>query len=183
MTFKMPQLKSPFSTTNKIHTAARVLMSILFLVSGIGKLGAVKQTQAYMEAYGVPGYLLYPAAALEIGGGTMLLADHNASHTRWLAMVLSGWCILTALIFHTDLNDQEQKINLMKNMAMAGGFLVLAEEGKDRRAELGHVGDLHGQGRRIGEKEKCRPRWATWSEALAAGPEGFPNTTTERFDV
>lgn len=133
-------------------------MSILFLVSGIGKLGAVKQTQAYMEAYDVPGYLLYPAAALEIGGGTMLLADHNASHTRWLAMVLSGWCILTALIFHTDLNDQEQKINLMKNI------LVLAEEGKDRRAELGHVGDLHGHGRRIGEKEKCRPRWATWSK-------------------
>jgi putative oxidoreductase len=118
------------------HGAARVLMSTLFLVSGVGKLGGVKETQKYMEAYGVPGYLLYPAAALEIGGGLMLLSGF---HTRWLSLVLSGWCLLTAAIFHTDLQDQNQKINLMKNMAMAGGFLVLADMGGPGHKELGAV--------------------------------------------
>jgi putative oxidoreductase len=78
-----------------------------------------------MKAYGVSGYLLYSAAALEIGGETMSLADHNVSHTQWLAIVRSGWYILTALIFHTDLNDQEQKVNLMKNMALLVGFWFL----------------------------------------------------------
>lgn len=62
----------------------------------------------------------------------MLIADHNASHPQWLAMVQSGWCILTALIFHTDLNDQEQKISLMKNMALPVGL----EGGKERKAGL-----------------------------------------------
>ena len=98
-------------------------MSMLFLTSGIGKLGAVKDTQQYMEAYGVPGYLVYPAAALEIGGGSMLVMG---VHLRWLGQVLAAWCMLTAMIFHTDFADQNQKINFLKNMAMAGGFLVLS---------------------------------------------------------
>ena len=130
-----------------------------------------------MEAHGVPGYLLYPAAALEIGGGSLLLADHNASHTRWLGGVLAGWCLLTALIFHTDLQDQEQKINLMKNMAIAGGFLVLAEIGGKGREE-GTVGAKgiggEAEGEKRGWRRMRRPSWATWTEALAAGPGKFP---------
>ena len=116
------------------HSAARVLMSTLFLVSGTGKLGSPEQTAEYMEAYGVPGYLLYPAAALEIGGGMMLLAG---IHTKWLSRVLAGWCLLTAMIFHTDLQDQTQKIMMMKNMAMAGGFLVLADTNPGKGLGLG----------------------------------------------
>ena len=112
--------------TRHFHGAARLLMAVLFLTSGVGKLGAVKATQQYMEAYGVPGYLIWPAAAFEIGSGTMLLVGY---HTRHLAMALAGWCLLCASIFHTDLEDQNQKIHLMKNMAMAGGFLVLADTG------------------------------------------------------
>ena len=99
-------------------------MSILFLLSGVGKLGAVKETQQYMEAYGVPGSLIYPAAALEITGGTMTLLG---IFTQPVSMILSGWCLLTASIFHTDLQDQTQKIMFLKNMAMAGGFLILAD--------------------------------------------------------
>jgi putative oxidoreductase len=143
----LPTISNPLHfhqlQSSKIHAAARLLMSVLFLVSGVSKLGAPEQTKAYMEAYGVPGYLLYPAAALEIGGAGMLLADYNPAHTRWLAMVLAGWCLLTASIFHTDLKDQEQKINLMKNMAMTGGFLVLAEDTK-----------VKGEGKRLGWDEE-----------------------------
>jgi hypothetical protein len=73
---------------------------------------------------------------------------------QWLAMVQSGWCILTALIFHTDLNDQEQKISLMKNMALPVGL----EGGKERKAGLGHMRESNGRGRKTCEKEKCRPR-------------------------
>jgi hypothetical protein len=144
-----------------------------------------------MEAYGVPGYLLYPAAALEIGSGGMLLAAYHPVHTVWLAMVLAGWCLLTASIFHTDLTDQEQKINFMKNMATPGGGrrrLVLAEEkpGRDKRNEVSGEGMKMGgggcAGMRSGEKVRWTPRWATWLEALAAGPEVFADTK-ERLDV
>jgi putative oxidoreductase len=190
MALKLSTLTAHLHSPTKIsksHAAARLLMAILFLVSGLGKLGAPTQTRAYMEAYGVPGYLLYPAAALEIGGGGMLLADHNPRPTRWLASVLAGWCLLTAMIFHTDLKDQEQKINCMKNMAMAGGFLVLAEETKAKEGSGGAGGgkgsvDGNGDGNGSGQKVKWRPRWATWSEALAAGPQVFPDTK-EHLDV
>ena len=108
---------------NPSHAAARLLISMLFLTSGIGKLGAIEPTQKYMEAYGVPGYLVYPAAALEIGSGVMLVIGMQL---HWLGQILAGWCMLTAMIFHTDFSDQNQKINFLKNMAMTGGFLVLS---------------------------------------------------------
>ncbi|KAF2111180.1 hypothetical protein BDV96DRAFT_582716 [Lophiotrema nucula] len=75
-----------------------------------------------MEAYGVPGSLIYPAAAFEIVSGVMLLVDRKTKHLGWL---LAGWCILTAAIFHADFKDQTQLIMFLKNMTMAGGFLGL----------------------------------------------------------
>lgn len=109
-----------------LRAPARFLMSLLFILSGISKLTSVKETQQYMEAYGVPGILLWPAAALEITGGTMVL---TGIFTAPVSVILSGWCLLTATIFHNDLKDQTQMIMFLKNMAMAGGFLVLAESG------------------------------------------------------
>ncbi|MCJ2135569.1 DoxX family protein [Methylobacterium sp. J-026] len=105
---------------------ARTLMSALFLLSGIGKLTAVSATQGYMAAYGVPGVLLWPAAAFEIGSGALLLLG---LWTRPLGVLLAGWCLLTAAIFHTAFADQNQLINFLKNLAMAGGFLLLARAG------------------------------------------------------
>lgn len=112
--------------TRWVDLPARVLMSILFLLSGLGKITAVAATQAYMTAYGVPGPLLWPAAALEIGSGVLLLLGLGL---RPLGLVLAGWCLLTALIFHTAFADQNQTINFLKNLTMAGGFLLLAERG------------------------------------------------------
>lgn len=102
---------------------ARVLMSALFLLSGIGKLTAVSATQGYMAAHGVPTVLLWPAAAFEVGSGVLLLLG---LWTRPLGVLLAGWCLLTAAIFHTAFADQNQLINFLKNLAMAGGFLLLA---------------------------------------------------------
>ena len=105
---------------------ARILMSALFFLSGIGKVTAVAATQAYMAAYGVPGVLIWPAAALEIGSAILLLLGFGL---RPLGLVLAGWCLLTASIFHTAFADQNQMIHFLKNLAMAGGFLLLAGRG------------------------------------------------------
>ena len=109
-----------------VDLPARILMSALFLLSGVGKVTAVAATEAYMAVYGVPAILLWPAAALEIGSGVLLLLGLGL---RPLGLLLAGWCLLTALIFHTAFADQNQLINFLKNLAMAGGFLLLAGRG------------------------------------------------------
>lgn len=101
-------------------------MSLLFLVSGITKVTMVAAIQGYMEAYGVPGILIWPAAAWEIGAGILLLIGLG---TRALAVALAGWCLLTAFIFHTAFADLDQLMNFFKNVTMAGGFLLIAKTG------------------------------------------------------
>ena len=83
-------------------------------------------TQAYMRAFGVPGVLVWPAAAWEIGGGVLLLIG---LWTRPLALLLAGWCMLTAFIFHTAFAYQIMMMMFLKNMTMAGSFLLLAKTG------------------------------------------------------
>ena len=112
--------------TKWIDAPARALMSMLFLLSGIGKLTAISATQGYMNAFGVPGVLVWPAAAWEIGGGVMLLIG---LWTRPLALLLAGWCLVTAVIFHAAFADQVQMVMFLKNLTMAGGFLLLAKTG------------------------------------------------------
>ena len=107
-------------------TPARVLMSALFLVSGTGKLAAVAAMQAAMTAHGIPAALLWPAAAFEIASAVLLLIG---LWTRPLGVLLAGWCLLTAAIFHSHLADQDRLVHFLKNLAMAGGFLMLARAG------------------------------------------------------
>jgi hypothetical protein len=64
--------------TNRVDVPARVLMSLLFLASGVGKISAVAATQGYMKAFGVPGVLLWPAAAWEITAG-VFFADRSGN--------------------------------------------------------------------------------------------------------
>jgi putative oxidoreductase len=101
-------------------------MSLLFVISGLRKLASIGSTQAYMEAHGVPGILIYPAAALELCGAALLLLGLGVRPVSW---VLAGWCVLTAAIFHTKFSDAGQRNNFFKNMTMAGGFLMLAKLG------------------------------------------------------
>ncbi len=92
-------------------------MSVLFLLSGLGKVTAVAATQAYMAAYGVPGLLLWPAAALEIGSGVLLLLGLGL---RPLGLVLAGWCLLTALIFPHRLRGPEPGDQLLEEPGDGG---------------------------------------------------------------
>ncbi len=111
------------SATRLVDLPARLLMSLLFLWSGFGKLAGNAATQHYMQAYGVPGMLSWPAAAWEIGGGLLLLLG---LWIRPVSILMAGWCVLTAAIFHTAFSDQNQMINFFKNMTMTGGFLLIA---------------------------------------------------------
>jgi putative oxidoreductase len=106
--------------------SGRVLIAALFLISGAGKLAAYAGTQSYMAAHGVPGALLPLVIALELGGGALVVAG---LWTRAAALALAGFSILTALMFHANFADQMQQIMLLKNFAIAGGFLLLAARG------------------------------------------------------
>ncbi|KFN47476.1 hypothetical protein N790_01840 [Arenimonas malthae CC-JY-1] len=102
----------------------RLGLSLIFILSGFAKLGAgYAGTQGYMEAMGVPGALLPLVIAAEIGGG---LAIATGLLTRWAALGLAAFSVASAVLFHFDLGDQNQFIHFTKNLAMAGGFLVLA---------------------------------------------------------
>jgi putative oxidoreductase len=99
---------------------ARAMLAYIFLVEGVGKIGGYAGVAGYMQAHGVDGRLLPLVILTELGGGLLVLLGLK---TRWAAIALLGFCLLTALFFHTG---ADQAIQLQKNIAMAGGFLALA---------------------------------------------------------
>ncbi|MGW8311430.1 MAG: DoxX family protein [Thiogranum sp.] len=114
------------TTTAATQFFGRVLMSAIFLSAGFGKIGAYAGTQAYMESMGVPGSALPLVIALEVGAGLAVLLGWQ---TRISAFLLAGFSVLSAIIFHADFGDQMQSILFMKNLAMAGGLLMLVANG------------------------------------------------------
>lgn len=114
------------TTTAASQLAGRALLSVIFIVAGINKIGAWAGTQGYMESMGVPGALLPLVIALEIGGGLAILAGWQ---TRFAAVLLAGFCLVSAAIFHANFGDQMQSIMFMKNLAIAGGLLTLFASG------------------------------------------------------
>jgi putative oxidoreductase len=109
-----------------LEAPVRLMIALLFLVSATTKITETAGIEAYMHAYGVPASLVRPAAAWEYAAGVLLLLGFCV---RPIAVLLAGWCVLTALIFHTKFSDLDQLMNFFKNMTMAGGFLVLAKNG------------------------------------------------------
>jgi putative oxidoreductase len=104
----------------------RVGLSLIFIISGWGKIAGYAATQQYMDAMGVPGALLPLVIALELGGGLAILAG---VFTRWIALALAAFSLLAAAIFHGNLGDPMQSILFWKNVALAGGFLMLMAHG------------------------------------------------------
>jgi putative oxidoreductase len=109
-----------------IVLVARFMLSLIFIVEAWAKLADYAGTLRYMEAYGVAGALLPPAILVELFGGLLVLAGFLA---RTAALVLAAFAILTALVFHLSFSDPDQVIHFYKNVAMAGGFLLLAAYG------------------------------------------------------
>lgn len=126
------------SNQGALPFVGRLLLATIFVLSGIGKLGAPGATQGYIAAMGMPAPLLayLGAVAVELGGGLLLLAGYR---TRLVAAVLAAFCIVTAFIFHHALADQNQMIHFLKNFAMAGGLLQLVAYGAGRISLDGRV--------------------------------------------
>jgi putative oxidoreductase len=109
-----------------LNIVARILMAQIFILSGWSKITGYAGTQQYLTTAGVPGFLLPLVILTELGGGILLLVGFKA---RWAALALAGFALLSAFIFHLKPGDQQQMINFMKNLAMAGGLLLVVARG------------------------------------------------------
>ena len=104
----------------------RLFLSMIFIFSGFTKITGYAATQGYMESMGVPGMLLPLVIAVEIFGGLAILFGFKA---RFVAILLVGFNIISALLFHQFWIDDSQMNPFMKNIAMAGGFLMIFAHG------------------------------------------------------
>lgn len=117
---------------NNIATlAGRAMLAAIFIVAGLGKIGAYAGTQAYMESVGVPGIMLPAVIGLEVVGGIAILIGFQA---RASAALLAGFTLLAAILFHSDFSQQMQSILFMKNIAIAGALLMLFAQGPGKWA-------------------------------------------------
>ena len=112
-------------------TAARVLMGVLFLLAGVGKLSDVAGFTGYMTSAGVPGILAWPVILLEILGGLALIVGFKA---RFAALMLAGFTLLAAMLYHFVPADQMRMTMFLKNLAVAGGLLLVTAHGAGRFA-------------------------------------------------
>ena len=118
---------SPYSTL-----IGRILLAVLFLMSGINKIANPTGTQQYMASMGITWLtmLFYIGAiVVEIGGGISLLLGYRARAGAWLLFL---FMIPTTLIFHTHFADQNQMIHFLKNLSIMGGLLYVAAYGAGR---------------------------------------------------
>ena len=112
--------------TNILDLVARVFISLIFLLSGINKIGNYEGTVGWMESLGMPGILLIPAIILEIAAPILIIVGYKVKIS---AALLGVFCVTTAIIFHSDFSDQMQFISFMKNIGLAGGFLFIVVNG------------------------------------------------------
>ena len=104
----------------------RLLISFIFLMSGLNKIGNYSNTSGWMESMGVSSSLLPLVIIIEILASIAIIVGWK---TKIAAFLLASFCILSGLIFHTDFSNQLEMIMLMKNFAIAGGFLILVVNG------------------------------------------------------
>ena len=112
-----------------VELFGRVFLSALFLIEGVGKLFTQEQVITYMEDYGVPGILFLPAVVLEILFPLMLIVGYK---TRLAALVMSLFTLTVAIIFHTDFSNGMQLVFFLKDLAIAGGFMIIIAYGSNK---------------------------------------------------
>ena len=111
---------------NLIDFIGRIFISALFLLSAYNKILSIDGTIGWIEGFGIPGFLLFPTIALEIILPLFIIVGYKA---RLSAGILATFCIATAFIFHYDFVDQMQTIAFLKNIGLAGGFLIIVANG------------------------------------------------------
>ena len=106
-----------------IEVLGRILLSSLFLIEGVRKFFFQEETIMYMEDYGVPEILFFPSLGLEIVFPILLIVGYK---TRFSASIMALFTLTVALIFHTNFENQMESIIFLKDIAIAGGFLIIA---------------------------------------------------------
>ena len=101
----------------------RVLLSSLFIIEGVNKFFNQEETIMYMEDYGVSEIFFFPTVLLEVFIPILLIVGYK---TRILGSIMCLFTLTVALIFHLDFDSQIQLIMLLKDLAIAGGFLLIA---------------------------------------------------------
>jgi putative oxidoreductase len=112
--------------SNVFDLLGRIMIAAMFLQSGVSKIGKYVATGQYMAAKGVAPVLLPLVIILEVVGSIAIIVGWR---TRIFAFFLAGFCILAALLFHFNFADQMQSIMFMKNISIAGGFLIIFARG------------------------------------------------------
>jgi putative oxidoreductase len=118
---------------NAMALIGRILLALMFLLSGIGKIGDFAGTAGYISSVGLPlpSVLAAGALMLEIVAGIALIIGFK---TRWAALALALFTIAAAVLFHNYWampagQQMMQQIIFMKNLAVTGGLLMLAIAG------------------------------------------------------
>ena len=109
----------------------RVLIGLLFLLAGLGKLPDVQGFSGYLASGGLPAFLAWPAVIFEIVVGAMLIIGYQ---TRIAALLIAAFCVVSGVLYHFAPADQLQVAMFLKNLAIAGGVLMLAVHGPGRYA-------------------------------------------------
>ena len=105
-----------------IEALGRIFLSSLFLIEGIKKFFFQEETIIYMEEYGVPEILFFPSLVLEILFPILLIVGYK---TKISASIMALFTLTVAIIFHSDFQNHMELIAFLKNVAIAGGFLVI----------------------------------------------------------
>ena len=106
--------------------AGRLLLSAIFLHEAFAKLTAYSAAVVYSEAFGISGKFVPLAITVEVGCGLLIVLGY---YTRAAALVLAGFCVATAVVFHSKLGNRNELLHFEKDLAIAGGFLVLFAHG------------------------------------------------------
>ncbi|MDB9784203.1 DoxX family protein [Pelagibacteraceae bacterium] len=109
-----------------IDLFARILISVIFLFSGINKILQYDDTALWMGDFGIPEFLLIPVITIEILFSIFIICGYRV---KLAAVTLALFCLATGFIFHLDFSNSVQTINLMKNLGLAGGLFFLAING------------------------------------------------------
>ena len=112
-----------------LEFVGRVLLSALFLIEGLGKISIQEDVIMYMEDYGVPGILFLPALVLEILFPLLLIVGYK---TKWTASIMALFTFTVAIIFHTDFSESMQLMLFLKDIAIAGGFMIIIAYGPSK---------------------------------------------------
>ena len=114
---------------HSVDLGGRRIIKKIFLIEGVGKLFTQEQVITYMEDYGVPGILFIPAVVVEILFPLLLIVGYK---TRLAALVMTLFTLTVAIIFHTDFSDGMQLIFFLKDLAIAGGFMIIIAYGSNK---------------------------------------------------